>query len=401
MIEGKKILLCVTGGVAVYKACTLVSKLSQLGATVRVVMTESSKKFVTPLTFQALSRQPVYVDTFEENDPQIITHIDISDWADIVLVAPATANLIGKAANGIADDIVSTMLLATTAPVFIAPAMNVHMYEHQAVMRNIETLRNMGYHFLDPGEGYLACGYIGKGRLMEPELIIEHLKSFFEITTSLKEKTVVVTAGPTQEKIDPVRFYTNHSSGKMGYAIAEEAKKRGANVILVSGPTNISPPKGIKVVPVESAQQMFEAVIKEFDKADIVIKSAAVADYRPKEAFNQKVKKQPGDLVIEMERTPDILRTLGEAKGNQVLVGFAAETNNLIEHAQEKLIRKKLDLIVANDISVEGAGFKEDTNIVTLIRKDGKVNQLPMMTKKQVANKLFDEIENMIKGNDS
>lgn len=279
--------------------------------------------------------------------------------------------------------------------------MNVHMYEHQAVMRNIETLRNMGYHFLDPGEGYLACGYIGKGRLMEPELIIEHLKSFFEITTSLKEKTVVVTAGPTQEKIDPVRFYTNHSSGKIGYAIAEEAKKRGANVILVSGPTNISPPKGIKVVPVESAQQMFEAVIKEFDKADIVIKSAAVADYRPKEAFNQKVKKQPGDLVIEMERTPDILRTLGEAKGNQVLVGFAAETNNLIEHAQEKLIRKKLDLIVANDISVEGAGFKEDTNIVTLIRKDGKVNQLPMMTKKQVANKLFDEIENMIKGNDS
>ncbi|MCD8502469.1 MAG: bifunctional phosphopantothenoylcysteine decarboxylase/phosphopantothenate--cysteine ligase CoaBC [Bacillaceae bacterium] len=399
MLEGKKILLCVTGGVAVYKACTLVSKLSQLGATVRVVMTESSRKFVTPLTFQALSRQPVYVDTFEENDPQIITHIDVADWADVVLVAPATANLIGKAANGIADDIVSTMLLATTAPVVIAPAMNVHMYEHQAVVRNIETLKNMGYHFLEPGEGYLACGYIGKGRLMEPEAIIENLQSFFKKKTSLKGKKVLVTAGPTQETLDPVRFYTNHSSGKMGYAIAAEAEQRGAEVVLISGPTNIEPPKGVEVIRVSSAQQMYEAVIQVFDKADIVIKSAAVADYRPKEIFHEKLKKQTGNIVVEMERTIDILRTLGEVKVNQFLVGFAAETNNVIEHAKEKLVKKNLDLIVANDLSKEGSGFKGDTNIVSLIRKDGTIAQLPIMKKSEVAKELFDEIEKMVVGN--
>lgn len=399
MLKGKKILLCVTGGVAVYKACTLVSKLSQQGAVVRVVMTESARKFVTPLTFQALSRQPVYIDTFEENEPEIITHIDIADWADVVLVAPATANIIAKAANGIADDIVSTMLLATTAPVLFAPAMNVHMYEHPTVTKNIQTLMEYGHQFLDPGEGYLACGYVGKGRLMEPEQIIERLQVFFERATSLCGKTVLITAGPTQEKIDPVRYYTNHSSGKMGYAIAEEAKQRGARVILISGPTNLQQPKNIEIINVTSAQEMFDKVIERFEKADIIVKSAAVADYRPVVAYDQKLKKQEGNLVINMERTTDILKTLGESKTSQFIVGFAAETENLIEHAKEKLNRKNLDMIVANNIAQEGAGFQAETNIVTFIRKDGTSNELPLMTKKEVAQKLLDEIENLVEGN--
>ncbi len=397
MLAGKKVLLCVSGGIAVYKACTLTSKLTQSGAIVKVVMTEGATKFVTPLTFQSLSREQVYVETFEEKDPTKITHIDIAGWADVVIVAPATANVIGKLANGIADDLVSTILLATTTPVLIAPAMNVHMYEHPAVKANLRKLQAYGYQLLEPDEGYLACGYVGKGRLMEPEDIIGNLETFFKISSQLNGRTILVTAGPTQEKLDPVRYFTNRSSGKMGYAIASEAAKRGANVILVSGPTNLLPPNNVKFVQVTTAQDMYEKVNEYYPNVDVVIKSAAVADYRPKLVYDQKVKKQPNDWKIEMERTNDILKELGEKKAQQLLVGFAAESEQLEHYANDKLKRKNLDMIVANNIVQSGAGFQGDTNIVTIIKKDGTSIALPLLTKNEVAQQLLNEIELMLK----
>ncbi|OIJ09849.1 bifunctional 4'-phosphopantothenoylcysteine decarboxylase/phosphopantothenoylcysteine synthetase [Anaerobacillus arseniciselenatis] len=398
MLKGKKVLLCVSGGIAVYKACALTSKLTQAGANVKVVLTEGATKFVTPLTFQALSRETVYTDVFEEKEATKITHIDIADWADVVIVAPATANIIGKAANGIADDLVSTMLLATTAPIFIAPAMNVHMYEHPAVKENMKTLKERGYHFLEPDEGYLACGYVGKGRLMEPEDIIMHLDMYFRpIDSNINGKTVLITAGPTQEKIDPVRYFTNRSSGKMGYAIAREASKRGAKVILISGPTNLEKPDNVEFVPVISAAQMFEKVIERYEEVDVVVKTAAVADYRPKNIHDQKVKKQPSDWAVEMERTTDILQTLGDKKTKQLLVGFAAESENVDEYAKGKLKRKNLDMIVANSIVEAGAGFQGDTNIVTIYKKDGTSKALPLMSKQEVSANLLNEIEQLLK----
>ncbi|QOY34413.1 bifunctional phosphopantothenoylcysteine decarboxylase/phosphopantothenate--cysteine ligase CoaBC [Anaerobacillus isosaccharinicus] len=401
MLTGKNVLLCVSGGIAVYKACALTSKLTQVGAIVKVVMTEGATKFVTPLTFQSLSREPVYVDTFEEQDATKITHIDVADWADVVIIAPATANIIGKIANGIADDLVSTMLLATTAPVLIAPAMNVHMYDHPAVKANLTKLRSFGYQLLEPSEGYLACGYVGKGRLMEPEDIIVYLEKFFQPKSSvLAEKKVLVTAGPTQEKLDPVRYLTNHSSGKMGYAIAEEAANRGAHVILVSGPTNIQPPANVTFNQVTSAEDMFEKVMAYYNEMDVVVKSAAVADYRPKRVSDQKIKKQPNDLAIEMERTTDILKTLGEQKKHQLLIGFAAESEQLEFYAQDKLKRKNLDMIVGNNIALAGAGFQGDTNIVTIFKKDGTSLLLPLMSKKEVASNLLNEIELLVKENE-
>ncbi|GGJ55464.1 phosphopantothenoylcysteine decarboxylase/phosphopantothenate--cysteine ligase [Anoxybacillus voinovskiensis] len=390
MVQGKNILLCVTGGIAVYKAAALTSKLTQRGANVKVLMSEAACKFVTPLTFQALSRHDVYIDTFEEKQAAVIAHIDLADWADLVLVAPATANTIGKLANGIADNMVTTTLLATTAPVWIAPAMNVHMYEHPAVQENIEKLIRFGYRFIEPAEGHLACGYVGKGRLEEPETIIAAIEHYFSPSSQLlKGKKVLVTAGPTREKIDPVRFFTNRSTGKMGYAIAEAAAALGAEVILISGPTNLPAPARVKTIRIESAQQMYEEVMKYFPYTDIVIKSAAVADYRPKYVFQEKMKKQPGDLVIELERTIDILKTLGEQKTTQFLVGFAAETEHVEQYARKKLESKNLDMIVANNVAQEGAGFAGDTNIVTIFKRDGSVISLPLLAKKQVAEEIL------------
>jgi phosphopantothenoylcysteine decarboxylase/phosphopantothenate--cysteine ligase len=401
LLKGKKILLCVCGGIAAYKAATLTSKLVQAGALVKVVMTEGATKFVAPLTFQALSREPVYIETFEEKDSSKITHIDIADWGDAVIVAPATANMIGKVANGIADNLISTMLLATTSSVFIAPAMNVNMYEHPAVVANMDRLKTYGYHFLEPGEGYLACGYVGKGRLMEPEDIINRMESFFQKDISnLKGKTILVTAGPTEEKLDPVRYFTNRSSGKMGYNIAEEAAKRGAKVILVSGPTSIKAPSNVQLEKVTSAAEMYEKVIEYYSDVDVVIKSAAVADYRPKLVSIEKIKKQPNNWSIEMERTTDILQTLGEQKTNQYLVGFAAESEQVEHYARAKLIKKNLDMIVANNITESGAGFQGDTNIVTIFKKDQTSIALPLMSKQDVAINLLNEIEKMIKEND-
>lgn len=399
MLIGKKVLLCVTGGIAVYKAAALTSKLTQAGVEVKVIISESAAKFVTPLTFQALSRNDVYIDTFDEKNSKVIAHIDLADWADLILIAPATANMIGKLANGIADNMISTTLLAATSPVWIAPAMNVHMYEHPAVKKNIETLHSFGYEFIEPSEGYLACGYVGKGRLEEPEKIIEIMSGYFEPRENkLKGKNVIITAGPTREKIDPVRYITNHSTGKMGYAIAEEAVKQGAKVTLISGPVSIAAPKGAHVIQVESAAEMFDAVINHYSTADLVIKTAAVADYRPKITYDEKVKKKPGEEVLELERTKDILLELGSNKTNQVLVGFAAETTNVEEYAKKKLAKKNADMIVANNVKAEGAGFGTDTNIVTIYKKDGTFLELPIMSKREVAKKILLEASELLKG---
>lgn len=393
MIANKNILLCVSGGIAVYKAVALVSKLTQAGAHVKVMMTESATRFVTPLSFQVMSKHDVYTDTFDEKDSGVIAHIDLADWADLVIVAPATANIIGKLANGIADDMVSTTILATTSKVWIAPAMNVHMYDHPAVKRNIASLVKDGYEFIEPSEGILACGYVGKGRLEEPEKIVSLIEHFFEPKfLPLKGKKVVVSAGPTRERIDPVRYLTNFSSGKMGYAMASAAQKLGAETILVSGPVELDPPVGVKLISVESAEEMLQAILKEFDDSDIVVKAAAVADYRPKNSLSQKMKKQVGDASIELERTTDILLTLGERKQHQLLIGFAAETNDVLEYAKGKLIKKNADYIIANDVSKLDRGFGTDSNTVTLIGREDYQQSYKSLPKEQLAIELFTTI---------
>lgn len=392
-MNGKNILLCVSGGIAVYKAAALTSKLKQAGAHVKVVMTESAQKFVAPVTFQALAGEPVYTDTFDEKDPAKIAHIDIADWADLVIVAPATANMMAKMAHGIADDMVSTVLLAGTAPRWIVPAMNVNMYAHPAVQKNMETLRSFGYRFIEPGEGYLACGYTGKGRMEEPEVIVELVVQFFTGKEGLllRGKHVVVTAGPTREAVDPIRFFTNKSTGKMGYAVAEAARELGADVTLISGPVAIDPPSGITVRRVESADEMFQQVMHAYSAADIVVKTAAVADYRPAFVFDQKMKKQDGALTIELERTKDILKTLGEQKEHQFLIGFAAETNDIEAYARGKLESKNADMIVANNVKQEGAGFGGDTNIISIFHRDGTHQDFQKMTKKEAALRILKE----------
>ncbi|CAM3085546.1 bifunctional phosphopantothenoylcysteine decarboxylase/phosphopantothenate--cysteine ligase CoaBC [Filibacter tadaridae] len=394
MLPTKKILLCVTGGIAVYKAVALVSKLAQSGAEVRVIMTKSAMEFVTPLTFQAMSRNDVYFDTFDEKDSRVIAHIDLADWADLIVVAPATANVIGKLANGIADDMVTTTLLATTTEVWIAPAMNVHMYENKAVIRNIAALHEDGYRFIEPSEGFLACGYVGKGRLEEPEKIVQLIMDrFFSVKQlPLEGKKVIVTAGPTRERIDPVRYVSNFSSGKMGYAMAEAATSLGAETILISGPVGLDKPSGLTVIDVESAADMYEAVLAHFDDADIIIKSAAVADYRPKEIHPQKMKKQTGDSVIELERTTDILKTLGEKKTHQLLIGFAAETTNAVGYGAGKIEKKNLDYIIVNDVMDPDAGFGKETNVVTLLSKNGTHQPFHAMPKKELAFMLLKSI---------
>ena len=393
MLLNKKVLICVTGGIAVYKAVALVSKLSQAGADVKVVMTKSAMEFVTPLTFQAMSRNDVFFDTFDEKDSRVIAHIDLADWADLVIVAPATANVIGKVANGISDDMVTTVLLATTAEVWFAPAMNVNMYENKAVIRNIARLDEDGYRFIEPSEGFLACGYVGKGRLEEPEKIVELVEqAFAPKNLPLAGKKVVITAGPTRERIDPVRYVSNFSSGKMGYAMAEAARQLGAETILISGPVELEKPAGVRVVEVESASEMFEAVIAHYEDATIVIKAAAVADYRPAEINTQKIKKSDNDSVINLKRTTDILKTLGERKEKQLLVGFAAETENVLENGKGKLASKNLDFIIVNDVTNPDGGFGNETNVVTLLSKNGTHKPYPAMSKNDLAIHLFTAI---------
>ncbi|MEK4367535.1 MULTISPECIES: bifunctional phosphopantothenoylcysteine decarboxylase/phosphopantothenate--cysteine ligase CoaBC [Paenibacillus] len=400
MLNGKKIVLGVTGGIAAYKAATLCSRLVQKGADVHVIMTASATQFITELTLQTLTRNTVYTDTFDEREPAVVSHIHLADLADLVLVAPATANVIAKMAHGMADDMLSTTLLATTAPVMIAPAMNVHMYDHPAVKHNMNLLVERGAMMIEPGEGLLACGYVGKGRLEEPESIVDVVERFFEQKESadisrqgqaslLQGKKVVVTAGGTIERIDPVRYITNDSSGKMGFAIAAAARDLGADVKLVMGSTQAKPPENVELIPVQSAQDMYEAVTREWDDADIVVKAAAVADYRPKEVYTEKIKKKGDTLSLELIKNIDILETLGKQKTHQFLIGFAAETQSVEMYAREKLERKNCDLIVANDVTRTGAGFGTDTNAVHIYDREGLVEELPVMAKDDVAHRLL------------
>ncbi|WP_054958377.1 bifunctional phosphopantothenoylcysteine decarboxylase/phosphopantothenate--cysteine ligase CoaBC [Paenibacillus dakarensis] len=413
MLNGKVIVLGVTGGIAAYKAAMLCSRLVQKGADVHVIMTESAKQFITELTLQSLTKNPVYSDTFDERDPSVVSHIHLADMADLVLVAPATANVIGKMAHGLADDMLTTTLLATTAPVMISPAMNVHMYTHPAVVANMETLVSRGVSMIEPGEGLLACGYVGKGRMEEPETIVEVVERFFEQqeTTEwsmaneakapglLEGKKVIVTAGGTIERIDPVRYITNDSSGKMGFAIAKAAKDMGADVHLIAAHTDVSPPEGVKTERVESAQDMYDAVMREFDDSDLIIKAAAVADYRPLKTASSKLKKQGEKMTLELVKTTDILETLGKYKQKQFLIGFAAETDSVEQYAMDKLRRKNCDLVVANDVTKSGVGFGTDTNSVHIYDAEGLALHLPLMSKEDVARRLLAlAAERMTKG---
>lgn len=412
MLNGKVIVLGVTGGIAAYKAATLCSRLVQKGADVHVIMTESAKQFITELTLQSLTKNPVYSDTFDEREPSVVSHIHLADLADLVLVAPATANVIAKMAHGLADDMLTTTLLATTAPVMISPAMNVHMYTHPAVVANMETLVSRGVTMIEPGEGLLACGYVGKGRMEEPETIVEVVERFFkqqEIEQNLSEevsvsgplsgKKVVVTAGGTVERIDPVRYITNDSSGKMGFAIAKVAKEMGADVHLIAAHTDVSLPEGIATKRVESAQDMYDAVMREFDDSDLIIKAAAVADYRPLKVASSKLKKQGETMTLELVKTTDILETMGKRKKSQFLIGFAAETDSVETYAMDKLRRKNCDLVVANDVTKSGVGFGTDTNSVQVFDSNGLALHLPLMSKEDVARHLLTlAAERMVKG---
>ena len=393
MKDKKCVVVGVSGGVAVYKALDVISRLRKKDVEVHVIMTKSATEFVTPLSFQSLSQNMVITDMFAEPKAWEIQHISLAKKADLMLIVPATANIIGKVANGIADDMLSTTIMATKAPVVFCPAMNTNMYENPIVQRNINLLKEFGYEFIEPASGRLACGDEGKGKLQDTEIIAEETLRRLHSTKDLLGKKVVVTAGPTMVPIDPVRILTNRSSGKMGYSIAEEARDRGAEVVLISGPTSLIKPNGIKVIDIKTNEDMFNAIKNEFKDADIVIKSAAVADYKAKNYSNEKIKKTGDDLNSIFERDRDILKTLGDMKENQILVGFAAESSNLKENAKGKLERKNLDYIVANDISKQETGFASDENKVTIISKSGEEVSLEKMSKREVAKNIFDIIK--------
>ena len=391
MLSGKCVVVGVTGGIAAYKTCEVVSRLKKLHADVRVIMTKNATEFVSPLTFQSLSHNPVSVDTFANIQTWEIEHIALAQRADVFVIAPATANIIGKLTCGIADDMLSTTVMATHAPVLIAPAMNTAMLENAATQQNMRTLSERGMRFIAPGTGMLACGTSGAGRMSEPSQIVDEIVRTLRPREDFAGLSVVVTAGPTAEPLDPVRYITNRSSGKMGYAIAEAAHARGAHVTLISGPTAIQPPKGVEFVRIGTTQELYDAVLGHAD-ADVVIQAAAPADYRAREISPTKIKRTGDSLMIELVPNPDIAAALGARKHpGQTLVGFAAETNNVIENAQGKLKRKSLDLIVANDVTRAGAGFDVDTNIVTLIDGEG-MKELPMMTKREVADGILDRV---------
>ena len=393
MFEGKNILVGVTGGIAAYKSAYLVRELKKNNADVRVMMTESAQRFVSPLTFETLSENKVAIDLFGDENSSPTAHIEWARWPDIIVISPATANTIGKIANGIADNLVTTTLLATTEKVLLCPAMNVEMYNNSLFQQNVNKLANAGFKFVEPDAGELACGEVGMGRLAEPQHIVEELKYQLLQSNELRHKKILISAGPTLEAIDPIRHLTNRSSGKMGYALAEEAAMRGAQVTLVSGPTMLPELNRVSRINVKTAEQMATEVKSKFDNHDVVIMAAAVADYRPAKQSLQKIKKSNKSLTIEFEPTEDILATLGRQKSHQFLVGFALETNNGIEHAIEKLQRKMCDLIVLNNPLEEGAGFELDTNKITLIDKDKMQQDYPVMSKKAAAKKILDAVQ--------
>ena len=390
MLRGKTVLLGVTGGIAAYKAAALASALVKQHAAVEVVMTEHATKFVTPLTFEQLTGRRTMVDTFDRNFSHQVEHISLAQRTDLVLIAPATANVCAKLAHGLADDMLTTTVLACKCPKLIAPAMNTNMFENPVTQDNLETLRRYGWEVIQPASGRLACGAVGAGKMPEPEDLLQYVLRELALPHDLCGKRVLVTAGPTQESLDPVRYLTNHSSGKMGYAIAKMAMLRGAQVTLVSGPTNIAPPPFVDVVKIASAQDMFEAVAAHCERADFIFKAAAVADYTPADYNDNKIKKKDGDMSIPLKRTQDILKHLGEHRhAGQVICGFSMETENMLENSRAKLVKKNVDMICANNLKVAGAGFGVDTNIITLITKDN-VTELPLLSKEEAACAILD-----------
>ncbi len=390
MLRGKTVLLGVTGGIAAYKAAALASALVKQHAAVEVVMTEHATKFVTPLTFEQLTGRRTMVDTFDRNFSHQVEHISLAQRTDLVLIAPATANVCAKLAHGLADDMLTTTVLACKCPKLIAPAMNTNMYENPVTQDNLETLRRYGWQVIEPASGRLACGVVGTGKMPEPEDLLQYVLRELALPHDLSGKRVLVTAGPTRESLDPVRYLTNHSSGKMGYAIAKMAMLRGAQVTLVSGPTSIQPPPFVEVVKISSAQDMFEAVAAHCEESDFIFKAAAVADYTPADYCDNKIKKKDGDMAIPLKRTQDILKHLGEHRHEgQVICGFSMETENMLENSRAKLVKKNVDMICANNLKVAGAGFGVDTNIITLITKDS-VTELPLLSKEEAACAILD-----------
>ena len=391
MLKGKTVLLGVTGGIAAYKAAALASALVKQHAAVEVVMTKNATEFVTPLTFEQLTGRRTMVDTFDRNFSHQVEHIALAERTDLVIIAQATANVCAKLAHGLADDMLTTTVLACKAPKLIAPAMNTNMYENPVTQDNLEILRKYGWEVIEPASGRLACGAVGKGKMPEPEDILQYILKYLAFPHDLAGKKVLVTAGPTQEALDPVRYLTNHSTGKMGYAIAKMAMLRGADVTLVTGPTSIAPPPFVNVVKIKSAQDMFEAVAKTAPESDFIFKAAAVADYTPESYNDNKMKKKDGELSIPLKRTQDILKYLGEnRKPGQVICGFSMETENMIENSRAKLSKKNVDMICANNLKVAGAGFGVDTNIITLITKEDMV-ELPLLSKEAAANAILDK----------
>lgn len=391
MLKDKKIVLGVTGGIAAYKAVDIVSRLRKMCANVDVIMTKSATEFVTPLTFQSLSQNHVTVDMFEKPKTWDIEHISLAQKADLFLIAPATANIISKVVNGIADDMLSTTIMATKAKVVFAPAMNTNMYTNPILKDNIEKLKGLGYEFIKPGKGRLACGDYGEGKMAEPSDIVEYVVNSLT-NRQLVGKKIIVTAGPTIEPIDPVRYITNFSSGKMGYSLAKEAKSRGAEVLLISGPTNLEVPNGVDLVKVNTTQEMLDAIKKNFEHCHGLIKAAAPLDYRPTTVSDKKIKKNDDELNLTFTRNPDISEEIGRTKKNQVMVGFAAETDNLIENAKRKIYKKNFDFIVLNDVSRKDAGFRSDTNVATIIDKNGDINEYPKMSKEELSKIIIDRL---------
>ena len=392
MLAGKTVLLCVSGSIAAYKIAYLASALKKLKADVHVLMTRNATNFINPITFETLTGNKCLVDTFDRNFEFSVEHVSLAKAADVVLVAPASANVIAKLAHGLADDMLTTTVLACTCKKIISPAMNTRMFENPITQDNLKICEHYGMEVISPASGYLACGDTGAGKMPEPEVLLQYILKEVQYEKDLKGKKILVTAGPTREAIDPVRYITNHSTGKMGYAIAKTAALRGADVTLVSGPAEVEPPMFVNFVPVVTAKDMFEAVTSRSDEMDAVIKAAAVADYRPKFVNTEKTKKKDGDMAIELERTDDILKWLGEhKKDSQFLCGFSMETEHMLENSRAKLKKKNLDMIVANNLKVAGAGFGTDTNVVTMIREH-KETELPIMSKEEVAGAILDEI---------
>jgi len=398
MLKGKEVILGVTGGIAAYKAAEFLRLLVKAEANVHVVMTRNAQEFVNPLTFQTLSGNPVTTDLFSLVEEKTIGHIALADLAQLIVILPATANIIGKIANGIADDFLSTMVMASKAPILFVPSMNVNMWENKTLQKNVQALIDRGYHFIEPGEGELACHWYGKGRLAELNEVMEKIEDLFS-PKEFKEERILITGGPTQEPIDPVRFISNHSTGKMGYALAKMARRRGAEVTLVTGPASLPiPRRDIEVVSVRTAEEMRKAVLTHMKGCSVVIKAAAVSDYRPKVMSERKLKKSASFLSLELERTKDILEEIGKKKGDRILIGFAAETEDLIANAKKKLKEKNLDFIVVNDVTKPGAGFGADTNQVKILFSSGEIRDLPLMSKEEVSQIILDEVVKLLKG---